>query len=87
MASIKNLKRDLNYIFSDVIEECYLWQLENDDDKDKAEVIIDKAIKSFDNLIEKVNNKPTGNAKKHFQDIVSELEKSVTALRNEIDAL
>ena len=55
MASIKNLKKDLNYIFSDIIEECYVWQLENGDDKGKAESIIDGAISSFDALIERIN--------------------------------
>lgn len=87
MASIKNLKRDLNYIFSDIIEECYIWMIDNEEKKDKAENIIDNAITSFDTLIEKVNNKPVEGAKKHFHAIVKELELNVADLRNEIDTL
>jgi len=86
MASIKNLKKDLNYIFSDIIEECYVWQLENGDDKDKAEVIIDGAISSFDSLIEKVNSK-ADNVKNHFKSVLSELEENVNDLRSQIDSL
>ena len=42
MASIKNLKKDINYVLSDIIEECYVWQLVNSDKKaNKDEKIID----------------------------------------------
>ena len=86
MASIKNLKKDLNYIFSDIIEECYLWQLENKDNEEEAEPIIDEAIFYFDNLIEKINDK-TDNTKKHFQSIILELEENVKDLRSKLDSL
>jgi len=87
MASIKNLKKDLNYIFSDIIEECYLWQIENKDNEDKAEVVIDAAISAFDSLIEKVNSKTEKGAKKHFQSVLVALESNVNDLRSQIDAL
>lgn len=87
MASIKNLKKDINYIFSDIIEECYVWQLENGDNKDKAEVIIDGAIASFDALVEKINDKKAENKKQHFKTIVSDLESNVNDLRSQIDSL
>ena len=87
MASIKNLKKDLNYIFSDIIEECYIWQLENGDSADKAESIIDGAISSFDALIEKVNDKKQESKKAHFKGIVDTLTASVSDLRSKIDAL
>ena len=87
MASIKNLKKDLNYIFSDIIEECYVWQLENGDDKDKAEVIIEGAISSFDALIEKINNKKVENKKAHYKSILSDLEANVNDLKSQIDSL
>jgi len=87
MASIKNLKKDLNYIFSDIIEECYVWQLENGDDKDKAEVIIEGAISSFDALVEKINNKKVENKKAHYKSILSDLEANVNDLKSQIDSL
>jgi peptidoglycan hydrolase CwlO-like protein len=86
MASIKNLKKDLNYIFSDLIEECYVWQQENADKKEKAEVVIDNAITSFDTLVEKINDK-TDNVKEHFKLILSELEEKVNDIKNQIDSL
>ena len=53
MASVKNLKKDINYVLSDIIEECYLWQMLQEDAKkaDKAEKIIDEAI-SYNTILD-----------------------------------
>ena len=52
MASIKNLKKDINYVLGDIIEECYTWELLNPKaDPKAAEAIIDEAIVAFDALI------------------------------------
>lgn len=87
MASIRNLKKDLNYIYSDIIEDCYVWQLENADKADKAESIIDEAITSFDELIAKVNDKGVEDTKKHFSAIISELESSANDLSSKLAKL
>lgn len=89
MASVKNLKKDINYVLSDIIEECYLWQMLQEDDKkaDKAEKIIDEAITTFDTLIEKVNAKDVENKKAHFKAVSSDLEKSSKELLAKIAKL
>ncbi len=88
MSSVKNLKKDINYVLSDVIEECYVWQLANSDKKmDKSEKIIDEAIAVFDALIEKVNTKKVADKKKHFTAINKELEKKANSLLEKIGKL
>jgi len=89
MASVKNLKKDINYILSDIIEECYVWQILQDDAKkaDKAEKIIDESIDTFDALIEKVNAKDIENKKAHFNAISKELEKKASGLLAKIQKL
>ena len=88
MASIKNLKKDINYVLSDIIEECYVWQLVNSDKKaNKAEKIIDEAIAVFDNLVAKINTKKVENKKKHFAAINKELEKKASGLLAKLDKL
>lgn len=74
MANKRYIKKLLNFTFSDIIEDCYVWQLENADNSDKAESIIDEAIVSFDELIKKVNNRKVENTKKHFKEITNDLE-------------
>ena len=50
MASIKNLKKDINHVLGDIIGACYQWKQENvKEDFSKAQEIIDEAI---DTLIE-----------------------------------
>ncbi|HFS67181.1 MAG TPA: hypothetical protein ENK67_03115 [Flavobacteriia bacterium] len=87
MASVKNLKKDLNYIFSDIIEDCYVIQLESPEKVDKAEEVIDEAITAFDDLIEKVNNKKVENRKAHLKDVVVSLEKKVQELQKKLAAI
>jgi len=89
MASVKNLKKDINYVLSDIIEECYVWQMLQEDDKKagKAEKIIDEAIVTFDELIEKVNIKNIENKKAHFKAISTDLEKKAKGLLSKIEKL
>ena len=80
MASIKNLKKDINYVLGDIIEECYAWEMLNPkSDKKGSEEIIDEVILAFDALVEKVNAKNIENKKAHFKALNVELE--ATALK------
>lgn len=89
MASIKNLKKDINYVLSDIIEECYYWQILQDDAKkaEKAEPIIDEAIDVFDELIAKVNADTIEDKKAHFNAISKELEDKANGLLVKIEKL
>ncbi|MEN8185757.1 MAG: hypothetical protein ABFR05_01375 [Bacteroidota bacterium] len=88
MASIKNLKKDINNVLSDVIEECYLCQLTGDEKVSaKAEKIIDEAIESFDALIAKIHEKGVENRSVHFRNISKDLETKATALLEKISKI
>lgn len=84
MASIKNLKKDINYVLGDVIDEC-LSKLTND--TKKSEAIVDEAITIFDDLMAKVNAKNVENKKAHFKAISAELESKATELLGKISKL
>ena len=88
MASVRDLKRDINYVLGDIIEAVYIWELTHPEkDSKKAEGIIDDAINVFDELIEKVNTKKVENKKQHFKAINQELEDRGRALIEKINAL
>ncbi len=88
MASIRNLKRDINYVLGDIIEAVYIWELTNPDkDTKKSEKIIDEAIETFDDLIVKVNTKNVANQKVHFKVVNQELEDRGRKLIDKINAL
>lgn len=89
MASVKNLKKDINYVLSDIIEECYMWQMLQEDDKKaaKAEGIIDETIEIFDELIAKIHTKDVENKSAHFKSISKELEEKANGLLAKIQKL
>ena len=88
MASIKNLKKDINYVLGDIIGECYTWELLNPSiDKKSTDAIIDEAIVSFDGLINKIHMKNVENKKAHFKNITLELEEVANDLLVKINKL
>lgn len=88
MANIKDLKKDINYVFGDIIEAVYIWELSNPKkDTKQSEAIIDEAIASFDELIGKVNNKKVEDRSVHLKAVNAELEKKGRALIDKINKL
>lgn len=88
MASIKNLKKDINHTLGGLIEECYVWELVNPEaDTTKSQAIIDETIGVFDELLDKVNAKNVENKKTHFKAISSDLENRATAIVDKINNL
>ena len=88
MASIRNLKKDINYVLGDIIQECYTWELNNPKaDKKKSQAIVDESIIVFDGLIEKIHTKGVENKKAHYKAIGLELEKSANNLLDKVNKL
>lgn len=86
MASIKNLKKDINYVLGDVIEYALDVSTLKNEPK-KGDEIIDEAIETFDALIAKVHAKNVENSKKHYKEINQELETKARALVEKINAI
>jgi hypothetical protein len=88
MANKRDLKKDINYVFGDIIEAVYYWELENSDKPTKeSEAIIDEAIASFDELIGRVNDRSVEDKKAHFKSINTDLEAKGRALIDRINKL
>lgn len=86
--SIRDLKKDINYVLGDIIEAVYVWEYSNTDkDTTNSEAIIDEAIATFDELIEKVNDKSVENRKAHLKAVNQELEDKGRALIEKINKL
>ncbi len=88
MASIKDLKKDVNNVLGDLIEAVYIVEAANGkgDTKEGAQ-IIDSAIETFDDLIEKINSRKIEDKKKHFSAIRTELETKAKGLVDKINKL
>ena len=81
MASVKNLKKDLNNVIGEIIQNINLWELENSDkDLKKSEKLVDKCFDVFDDLIKKIHQKDVKDKKNHFKTISLELTKKANDL-------
>lgn len=88
MSSVKNLKKDINSVYGELIEAVYLRELlKPKDSKDNSEEIVNQIIASFDSLIEKLNQKNVENKKAHFKSVAKEFQVSTEKLVNSINGL
>lgn len=88
MPSVKNLKKDINFVLGDIIEAVYIHEMTSEGKPtDASNAVIDEAITSFDALIVKVNAKNVENKKAHFKQINAELEQTASQLIEKINAL
>jgi hypothetical protein len=89
MSNKRTLKKDINFVYSELIEAVYLSQISKSGEKsgEKVEELVDDIIASFDNLIEKLNQKNIENAKTHFKAIRSEAEAKSNEVVEKINAL
>ena len=88
MASVKNLKKDINFVLGDIIEAVYIYEMTTTGKpSDNTNAIIDEAIASFDALITKVNAKNVANKKAHFKQINTDLEQTANQLLEKINGL
>lgn len=75
MASVRDLKKDINYVLGDIIEAVYIVEATNNtQDSKEGAAVIDGAIATFDDLIAKVNQKKVVNKKAHLNSVRKELE-------------
>jgi hypothetical protein len=86
MASIKNLKKDINYTLGDIIG-FVSDKVDVKGDNKEVEVIIDETITTFDALIAKINKKGVANKKAHYKAISADLEVRATELVAKINKL
>ncbi len=88
MASIKNLKKDINNVLGDIIEAVYVVDAANNKkDSKEATEIVDSAIGTFDDLMAKVNQKKIEDRKTHLKGVRQELEQKAGELVEKLNTL
>lgn len=88
MASIKLLKKEINYILGDLIEQVYHWEASSQKmNSEEGNKLIDKCIQVYDELIELINNKEVELKKEHFSKIRTYLDEKKESIQKEIESL
>jgi hypothetical protein len=84
MASKKTLKKSLNNMVFDIVEECFSIQLWAPEKSAQAETIIDDAADFQDQMLEKINS---AKSKKDFKPIREQLENSAVTFIEKLNNL
>ncbi|WP_194850870.1 hypothetical protein [Nonlabens antarcticus] len=88
MASIRDLKQDINYVLGDIIEAALISQAVNPkSDAAASEKIIDDSIATFDDLIARVNDKKVEKRAAHLQAVRADLETKGSSLIERVNEL
>lgn len=88
MANKRDLKKEINHVLGDIIENVYLWESTNGGKRTKeSEAIIEESITTFDDLMARVSQRKVEDNKKHFTDIRNDLETKAQGLIDRINNL
>ncbi len=87
MASIKNLKQDINYVLGDIIEAALITQAAQPEKEAEAEKIVDDSIATFDDLIARINDKKVEKRGAHLKQVRADLETKGAALIERVNAI
>ena len=88
MASIRDLKKDLNYVLGEVIQQALDWEnVKPDADHKESQKIIDDAVDLFDTLTARIYQNKGQNSQAHFKQIADDLLEKGNALLDRVIAL
>lgn len=88
MASLRVIKKDIDYLVSEVVSDCWTFLYINPDKKAEDVVdIINDAVKLRNELFERVNNPSKENVKAHYKAINQDLLNGVDSLFQRISKL
>ncbi len=91
MATLRSIKKDVDYLISAVVSDCYTCMLIGHKSKDEVLQIVEDAIEARNNFIEKANHpadkKNKSLVKKHYAFLNKEIMTTVDALFERLSAL
>lgn len=92
MPNRRDIKKDINSVLADVLEECYSEMLNHPEkNDDKINAIIDEAVDLADDLIARVNSakklKSGKEVKANFHTIMDELQDKAIGYIERLNAL
>ncbi len=88
MASVKNLKKEINYVLGDLVNIVYVWEMTHGGKPTEAtDGIVDSIYDKYDELITKINNKSVENKKAYFKEVRKEYEEAANQLVAKINEL
>jgi len=88
MANLRVIKKDIDFLITEVISDCWVFLYMNDGKKkDEVVGVINEAVDLRNSLYGRVNNPDKENIKKHYKSISADLFTGVDALFQKISKI
>jgi hypothetical protein len=88
MASVKNLKKEINYVLGDIVNIVYVWEMTNvGKPTETSDQLVDTIYETFDSLMTRANQKDVENKKAHFKKIRKDYEAAANQFVAKINEL
>jgi len=88
MASVKNLKKEINYVLGDIINIVYIWEMTTTGKPTEAsDALLDDIMDTFDSLMTRISEKKVENKKLHFKQIRKDFEDAANQFVAKVNAL
>jgi hypothetical protein len=88
MGSVKNLKKEINYVLGDIVNIVYVWEMTNGGKPtEESDKLVDSIYETFDGLMSKTNVKKVENKKAHFKQIRTEYEAAANQFVAQVNEL
>lgn len=84
MANKRTLKKDINFLVFDVIDECIYIQERDENKLDESEKLIEQAIDFYNKSLSDINK---GKTKQDFRNVVAELNEKTDFFFNQLNVL
>lgn len=84
MASKRSIKRDVNNMVFDVVDECFMAMMAQGSVANAAEKLIDEAAEFQDNMLVRIN---AAKSKAEFKTVRQDMEKAAIDFVNKLNAL
>ncbi|MEQ3662083.1 MAG: hypothetical protein ABNG98_10105 [Flavobacterium sp.] len=88
MASVKNLKKEINYVLGDLVNIVYIWEMTNGGKPTEAtDALVDEIYDNYDNFVSRIRDRKIENKKAHYKQIRSEYEAAANQIVAKINEL
>ena len=91
MASLRGLKKDIDYLVEEVLADCYLTIYFHPEKKEKVVEVMRKAVDARNSLVERANRPAEKNnpslVRKHYSQLRRDLFENVEGLFTELSSV
>ncbi len=86
--SIRDLKKEVKYMFGDLVEQVLLLNLAAEKPEEKNHKLVDEIVQTYEEILKKINaHRKEKDKKAYFKTLNAEIDEKFHAFQEKINAL